>query len=65
MLADWIVTFEFARQSRRVETPFESQWDFEELRNGFWVNEQYELVREPRGKYWIPPGRIMHIEKKA
>lgn len=63
MIGDWVVVFEFNRTPRRLQTPFDSQWHFEELTSGFWLDASYELVREPRGVWWIPPGRIIMIEK--
>lgn len=63
MTGDFRITFEFNRLPRQLQTPMESQYDFKELSNGFWINEQHTLVREDRGKYWIPPSRIMVIER--
>lgn len=63
MLGDWIIVFRFNTQRRRVQTPIESQYDFNELKDGFWIDENHKLVRESRGKYWIPPGQVDHIEK--
>ena len=64
MVGDFTVVFEFNRTPRRLDTPLETQWDFEELRNGFWLDAQHTIVREPRGVYWIPPSRIIVIEKR-
>lgn len=59
---DWVVTFEFNRQPRRVMTPFSEQWTFEDLRDGFWINADYQLCRQSQGHFWIPPSRIWVIE---
>lgn len=64
MIGDFIITFEFNRQPKRLETPLETQWDFEEIRNGFWLDAQHVIVRENRGVYWVPPSRIMVIERR-
>ena len=32
--------------------------------DGFWINPDYELTRGHDAKYWIPPGRILHVEKQ-
>lgn len=63
MMGDWIIVFKFNQQRRRVQTPMESQYHFEEVRDGFWIDEQHKLVRENRGKYWIPASQIEVIEK--
>jgi len=63
-LGDWKITYDLSGQPRRVENPLDTQWRFEELKDGFWIDAQYQLVREPRGVYWIPPGRILVIEKR-
>lgn len=63
MIGDFIIVFKFNTQRRRVQTPIESQYNFEEIRDGFWIDEQQKLVRENRGKYWIPSSQIEHIEK--
>jgi hypothetical protein len=31
--------------------------------NGFWVNEAKEYTFSGDNKYWIPPSRILHVEK--
>ena len=31
--------------------------------NGFWVNEAKEYTYSGDNKYWIPPSRILHVEK--
>ncbi len=59
---DWIVTFEFNRQPRRSRTPDHEPWTFEDLKDGFWIQEDYRLCRINQGTYWIPPSRIMLIE---
>jgi hypothetical protein len=63
VIGDWIIVFMFSGQRRRLQTPMESQYDFEEINKGFWIDEQHQLVRENRGKYWIPPSQIEVIER--
>ena len=63
MIGDWIVTFEFARQPRRVQTPFERQWEFNDIKDGFWITHEHQLCAESQGTYWIPPSRIIMIER--
>lgn len=62
-MGDWEIVFEFNRMPRRVRTPLERQWNLSELQQGFWVTPELVLCAESQGKYWIPPGRILHIEK--
>jgi hypothetical protein len=62
-IGDWTVTFTFNRQPRRVQTPFTEQWDFNDLKEGFWINAQLELCRERQGGIWIPPSQILMIER--
>ena len=64
LIGDWTVIFEFNRQPMRLNTPFEEQWDFDKLKEGFWLDAQRQIVHEPRGVFWIPPSRIMMIEKR-
>lgn len=59
---DWIVTFEFNRTPQRRHTPLESQWAFEEIKDGFWLNADHQICRMSQGHYWVPPSRIMLIE---
>lgn len=59
---DWIVTFEFNRLPRRLVTPFEAQWSFEDLKDGFWLSADHQICRKGQGHYWVPPSRIMLIE---
>jgi hypothetical protein len=63
MIGDWVIVFMFSGQRRRLQTPIESQYEFKELSTGFWIDEQHQLVRENRGKYWIPPSQIEVIER--
>lgn len=63
MIGDFKITYEFNRLPRQLQTPIESQYNFEELRDGFWLDAQHKLVREDRGVYWIPSSRIMIIER--
>lgn len=63
MIGDFKITFEFSRTPRQIQTPIESQYDFTELKDGFWIDKQHQLVRADRGVYWIPAGRIMVIER--
>jgi hypothetical protein len=65
MTGDWIIVFNFSGSRRRVQTPIESQYEFKEVRDGFWIDEQHQLVRENRGKYWIPASQIEVIEKMS
>ena len=64
MLGDFIIIFEYNRTPRRIQNPAEAQWDFEQIRDGFWVDKELQLVHERRGHYWIPPSRIILIEKR-
>lgn len=32
---------------------------------GFWVNQWWEYTVGSDCTYWIPPGKIQHIEKKT
>ena len=59
---DYRVVFEFERRLVQLQTPFSEQWTFEQLANGFWIDEEPKLVRESQGKYWIPPSRLVRIE---
>lgn len=59
---DWRVTFEFNQRPRWVQTPLESQWTFEEIKDGFWLNADHKICRRSQGHYWVPPSRIMMIE---
>jgi hypothetical protein len=34
-----------------------------DIREGFWVDESFEYVKTGNNKYWIPPSRILHVEK--
>ncbi len=34
-----------------------------DIREGFWVDESFEFVKTGNNKYWIPPSRILHVEK--
>lgn len=63
MMGDWLITFEFNQLPVKQKTPFEEQWNFEEIRNGFWLDAQHRIVHEPRGVYWVPPSRILVIER--
>ena len=31
--------------------------------NGLWINSAYEYTYGGDNKYWIPPSRILHVEK--
>ena len=62
-MSDWIVTFEFNRQPRRVRTPDHEPWTFADLTGGFWITQDFILCRMTQGKYWIPPARIVMIER--
>ena len=60
---DFTVTFEFNRVPRKVRTPDHEQWTFEDLKDGFWVMQDMRICRMSQGEYWIPPSRIILIER--
>ena len=62
MIGDFIITFNFNREIKRIQTPAESQYNFNEIKDGFWLDQNRNLCREDRGKYWIPGGQIVTIE---
>ena len=35
-----------------------------EMRDGFWINAEFERTTGSDCKYWIPPSQILYIEKK-
>jgi hypothetical protein len=59
------VTFEVARQNRRAPTPDHEPWTLDDLVNGFWITPDFTLCRPSQGKYFIPPSRIVVIEKRS
>lgn len=60
----FFVTFEIARRPVRKPTPDHENWSMEDLKDGFWVTIDHALCRESQGQYWIPPSRIILIEKR-
>ena len=58
------VTFEVARMAVRQATPDHERWSMEDLKDGFWITKDHILCREKQGHYWIPPARIVLIEKR-
>jgi len=36
---------------------------FDRFTEGFWLNEDMEYTWGSDARYWIPPGRILFIEK--
>jgi hypothetical protein len=62
MIGDWEIIFEFNNTPRRVRTPLEQRWNFDDLKQGFWVTPELKLCAESQGRYWIPPSRILYIE---
>lgn len=34
-----------------------------DIKDGFWVDEAFEFTKSQDAKYWIPPSRILHVEK--
>ena len=63
MIGDFTITFEFNLQRNHIRTPLESQYDLDELKHGFWLDQNRNLTREDRGRWWIPPSRIVLIER--
>ncbi len=63
MQGDWIVTFMLARQPRKVQTPFERQWNFDDLKDGFWITHEHQICPVAQGAFWIPPSQILLIER--
>jgi hypothetical protein len=59
------VTFEIARGYQRRPTPDHETWTLEDLTGGFWVTADHILCRPSQGKYFIPPSRIVLIEKRS
>lgn len=37
--------------------------DFSDLKDGFWVNEDYRFTKKSDAKYWIPPSVFKYITK--
>ena len=35
-----------------------------DLKDGFWINMKFEFTRVSDSRHWIPPSRILYIEKK-
>lgn len=31
--------------------------------DGFWVNDKYQVTRLSDCRFWIPPSRILYVEK--
>lgn len=62
-MGDWRITFEFANRQRTISTPLEQRWAFEELRSGFWITRDFVLCPQSQGVYWIPPSRLIMIER--
>jgi hypothetical protein len=60
----FFVTFEIAGRPRRQPTPDHEHWSLDDLKNGFWITREHILCRESQGQYWIPPSRIVLIEKR-
>lgn len=59
------VTFEIARQPRRIQTPDHEPWSLEDIIGGFWVTPEYTMCRPSQGKYFIPPSRLVVIERRS
>ena len=38
-------------------------YDMSAFTEGFWINEEKQLAAWSIGKYWIPPSRILFIER--
>lgn len=53
-------TFKF--EGDKYKTEAERISDFTE---GFWIDDWWEYTVGDKAKYWIPPGKIQHIEKKT
>jgi len=34
-----------------------------EFSEGFWINPEYQLTKGGDAWYWIPPGRVLYVEK--
>jgi len=58
------VTFEISRQYRRVATPDHERWTLDDIKDGFWITAHYVLCRESQGQYWVPPSKIVIVEKR-
>jgi len=58
------VTFEVNLREVRQPTPDHEHWTLDMLKDGFWVTQEHILCRETQGHFWIPPSRIVLIEKR-
>ena len=34
-----------------------------DFKDGFWINEKFEFTKGSDYKYWIPPSKIIYIQK--
>lgn len=41
----------------------ESKEGVSDFVDGFWINSDYEFTRGSDALYWIPPCRLLHVEK--
>ena len=53
--------FKFEGEKYRTEGERLSQFE-----QGFWIDDWWEYTTSPEeSKYWIPPTKIQHVEKKT
>ena len=57
----YLVTFYLYGQDKDAYLP--EPWGIPDIRDGFWVNEEYEITSGSDAKYWIPPSQIMAVRK--
>lgn len=58
-MALYIAHATFKDMRLEVELPY----GLEDAYDGFWVNEHLMLTKGSDAKYWIPPHRILFVEK--
>jgi hypothetical protein len=53
--------FQFPRGEIR---PARSSDGIDAFRNGFWIDKDYQYTKGGDNVYWIPPTRILYIQKE-
>lgn len=56
----YVCYFEFKDKILSVE----SQLGIEQFKDGFWIDDNLKMNIKTDVKYWIPPNRILYVEKE-
>jgi len=53
----------FRFEEKVVKKILPDNWRIWDVKDGFWVDDQFNPTRTNDAKYWIPPSQVLFVQK--